>query len=279
MAADFAHDHDLPVSDRRPPLTVEQILVWAEAHQLVLGQWPTPASGPVRQHPFTETWRAIDGALVAGQRGMRGGQTLAGLIRAHRGLFEPGPSAEAMPVGAKPLQRVTAGRAQRRKPSLTVAQILRWADAHHRARGRWPNGHSGPVKGAASESWNNIAQTLRTGGRGLPGGSSLARLLDEHRGVRDRTALPDLSVERVLAWADAHRAATGNWPTASSGPVQDAPGEQWRAVNYALKRGTRGLPGGSSLARLLDDHRPAGRSTPTPEMVLAWTLENRGGGG
>jgi hypothetical protein len=62
---------------------------------------------------------------------------------------------------------------------------------------------------------------------------------------------PPLSVEQILAWADAHRARTGRWPTRNSGAVREAPGENWSAVGWALWAGHRGLPGGDSLARLL----------------------------
>ena len=40
-----------------------------------------------------------------------------------------------------------------------------------------------------------------------------------------------------------------------SGPVLAAPGETWRLLDGYLRAGRRGLPGGSSLAKLL-----AGRS-------------------
>jgi hypothetical protein len=66
---------------------------------------------------------------------------------------------------------------------------------------------------------------------------------------------PPLTVEQILAWADAHRARMGAWPTASSGPVADAPFETWKAIDRALTRGHRDLPGGDSLARVLDRHR------------------------
>jgi hypothetical protein len=66
---------------------------------------------------------------------------------------------------------------------------------------------------------------------------------------------PPLSIEQILAWADAHHARTGVWPTAHSGPAADAPVETWGAINNALTRGHRGLPRGDSLARLLDRHR------------------------
>jgi hypothetical protein len=69
---------------------------------------------------------------------------------------------------------------------------------------------------------------------------------------------PPLSIEQVLAWADAHYARTGRWPTAASGPVEGAPGEAWGNINAALSDGYRGHPGGNSLARLLDRRRGRG---------------------
>ncbi len=56
---------------------------------------------------------------------------------------------------------------------------------------------------------------------------------------------------RILSWTDAHHARTGRWPNYDSGPIMDAPGETWAAVQMALTLGRRGLPGGSSQARLL----------------------------
>jgi hypothetical protein len=40
-----------------------------------------------------------------------------------------------------------------------------------------------------------------------------------------RRRLPPLTDELILAWAGAHKARTGRWPTAASGPVAGAPGE------------------------------------------------------
>jgi hypothetical protein len=65
---------------------------------------------------------------------------------------------------------------------------------------------------------------------------------------------PPLSEAQILAWADAHRRRTGRWPSAATGPVREAPGLTWLAVNGALSKGLRGLPGGDSLARLLVRH-------------------------
>jgi hypothetical protein len=65
---------------------------------------------------------------------------------------------------------------------------------------------------------------------------------------------PRLREEQVLLWADAHHARTGRWPTRKSGPVREAPGENWSAVICALWAGYRGLPGGDTLRRLLRRH-------------------------
>src|SRR5205085_11216269 len=45
---------------------------------------------------------------------------------------------------------------------------------------------------------------------------------------------PDLTLETVLAWMDLHRAREGEWPTADSGEIWDAPGENWRSLDGAL---------------------------------------------
>ena len=120
------------------------------------------------------------------------------------------------------------------------------------ATGNWPGRNSGRVIGT-DETWTGIDTALYCGVRGLPGGSSLAKLLAEHRGVRNVQDLPPLTVEQILAWADAHKAARGGWPNAKSGQVTGTD-ETWAGINAALIRGNRGLPGGSSLSRLLAEH-------------------------
>jgi len=73
-------------------------------------------------------------------------------------------------------------------PPLTEDMILAWCDAHHKSTGQWPPAKSGRIADT-NEKWANINQALRMGLRNLPGGSSLARLLAQHRGVRNRKAL------------------------------------------------------------------------------------------
>jgi len=61
--------------------------------------------------------------------------------------------------------------------------------------------------------------------------------------------------EEILSWVDAHRRRTGKWPTYESGPILEAPGVTWAAVNAALREGAQGLRGKTTLAKLLSQHR------------------------
>jgi hypothetical protein len=234
----------------RPGLSLEQILAWADAHHGRTGRWPHPDSGPVADAP-EETWCAIESALVEGLRGLPGGFSLAELLGVERGL-----------------------RTRSTLPRLSRRQILGWATAHFRRTGAWPTKESGPVADAPGETWSGVEDALRRGARGLRGGSSLARLLAWHGKKRNRLASPQLSQKRILAWADAHHRATGEWPHVDSGPVQDAPEENWQAINQALWTGRRGLRGGSSLARLLAKKRGVRNDKALPrltgEQILHW---------
>jgi hypothetical protein len=138
-----------------------------------------------------------------------------------------------------------------RQPALSLSRILAWADAHHARTGDWPNADAGAIAEAPEETWGRVDLALAGGRRGLAGGSSLARLLQQERGVRNRKDLPRLTKGQIVAWARAYRRRTGRWPTAVSGPVLEAPGETWCGIVQALVKGRRGFPGGSSLARLL----------------------------
>jgi hypothetical protein len=161
----------------------------------------------------------------------------------------------------------------RRRP-LIVREILQWADAYRETTGRYPTQHSGRIPGTIAETWSGINQALRRGRRGLPAIGSLPILLQKYRGRRSISALPPLSEPQILAWCDEHHGLTGAWPTWKSGPVLGAKHERWSAINTALDKGNRGLPGGSSVAQLLMTHRGVrNRKRPvrlTEEKVLAW---------
>jgi hypothetical protein len=239
-----------------PPLSEAQILKWADAHYARNGTWPNESSVAVVGAPRGEKWANVNAALSQGLRGLPGGSSLAVLIAAERGV-----------------------RNRASVPPLTIKQILRWADAHHKRTGAWPACKDGPIDGVPDETWDAIDAALRQGVRGLPGGSSLTQLLAEHRGARNMAALPRLTKKQILLWADAHHARTGQWPQIESGAVLDAPGETWSAINNALYSGFRGLPGGSSLPQLLAKARKVRNRADPPRLteaqILRWAEAHR----
>ena len=190
-------------------------------------------------------------ALSHGKRGLRPGSSLARLLEKHRGVRNRG-----------------------HLPKLTHAQIVRWAIKHHENTGHWPTLLSGPIAGTKGETWHGVQAALSNGSRGFSGGSSLARVLESKLGVRNLGNLPPFSEARILAWADLHHRQTGDWPSKDSGLVRGSRGERWSAIDTALHDGLRGLPDGSSLAKLLAKHRGVNRHRRghhlSIEAILNW---------
>jgi hypothetical protein len=110
-----------------------------------------------------------------------------------------------------------------RRPVLHISDILAYADEFHAHVGRWPRNDDGKITGQLGFTWCAVDQALRKGNRGLPKGSSLAKLLLEHRGRRHKMLLPHFTPDEILAWADAYHERCGKWPTLDSGPVAEAP--------------------------------------------------------
>jgi hypothetical protein len=173
-----------------------------------------------------ETWARVNTALMKGLRGLRGDSSLARVLAAYRGV-----------------------RNTQDLPQLSVEQILGWIDAFHDQTGKWPKATSGPV--AENETWLAVDMALHNGLRGLPRGSSLAKLLADRRGVKNEKTLGRLTINGIWAWMVSHHIRTGDWPTRMSGRVWGTRWETWSAVASALARGRRGLRGGSSLRQLV----------------------------
>ena len=57
-------------SRRPPPITIEQILAWVDAHHERTGEWPKRNSGRVRSESFV-TWINVDGYLRGALAGAR----------------------------------------------------------------------------------------------------------------------------------------------------------------------------------------------------------------
>lgn len=212
-----------------PALSVNQILQWADAYYARHGRWPTINSGSFEGSikGNNENWSGINKALRLGKRGLAGSSSLAKLLLRHRGVTNP-----------------------RHVPDLNESEIVRWAKAHFRRTGKWPTANTGPINEAPGESWSAVVAACKHGGRGLPTGSSLARLLDAHGLKRNHRALPPLSIQQILKWARRFHARHGEWPDKNSGAIDACPAETWMAVDAGLVSGGRGLPGGSSLSKL-----------------------------
>src|SRR5450432_3058599 len=126
-----------------------------------------------------------------------------------------------------------------RAPELSITQIVEWANEYHERTGRWPIRDSGRIPGSLGETWQKIDLALRRGGRGLPFKSSLAMVLFECCGVRNRVRLPRLSNRLILEWADDHHSRKGALPNTNSGKVLCAADETWRAIVSDLRNGRR----------------------------------------
>jgi hypothetical protein len=232
------------------PLTVDQILAWADAHRERTGRWPDVTTGIVNDCP-DETWRGLDSALRRGLRGIEGGSSLAQLLSECRDF-----------------------RNKLDLVALTEGRILEWADAHYQRTGEWPGLESGVIQEAPGETWKGINHSLRLGSRSLSGGSSIAKLLQERRGVRNLSNLPFLTEEQILEWADEQFQRTGEWPKVKAEAIYGTTGETWSAINASLEMGGRGLPGGSSLAKLLAQRRGVRKPRQLPllteQQILEW---------
>ncbi len=232
LASLLAKRRGAPYRKTLQRFTKRGILAWADAHHRRNGRWPSLLSGPIPEAPGA-TWKRVEGALNKGQRGLPGGDSLSRLLKRNNRL----PLLDQW------------GRRQHRPP-LLIPQILTWADEHYRRTNKWPRNNSGPIAGI-SESWTGVNVALSKGGRGLRGGSSLAKLLEEHRGRRRKDHPPRLTVRKVLAWADAYHRVHGCWPSRMSGPIPESPGDSWLTIDGVLYNGSRGQPGGNTLLKLL----------------------------
>jgi hypothetical protein len=73
------------------------------------------------------------------------------------------------------------GESSRPRASLSISQILAWADAFYARRGRSPQASSGLIEGAGRETWVSVDSALRQGHCGLTGGPSLYCLIKKGR--------------------------------------------------------------------------------------------------
>ena len=211
-----------------PKLSQTVILGWADEHYQRTGNWPVAESGDVQAAPG-ENWASVDFALKRGRRGLPGGASLASLLIQHR------------------------GKRDKFNDPISTETISEWMRSHASRHGKYPSCHTGTVEDAPEENWGSLQTALSAGYRGLPGGSTLAKLkqcLIQEGKLLSLGERAPYSLETITAWINAYTIHHGTHPTASSGIIVEAPEENWKKVDNALRMGSRGLPGGSSLAKL-----------------------------
>lgn len=131
------------------------VLSWADAFRAKRGRWPNRESGPIPEAETPgETWATVNGAFIAGSRGLSGYGSLARFLMKKRKV-----------------------RNRKAVPSFSTEQVIRWAKAFLRRTGRLPRHTSGPIPEAPGETWGAIHSALYQGHRGCKGGSSLYRVM------------------------------------------------------------------------------------------------------
>ena len=141
-------------------------------------------------------------------------------------------------------------RNEKHLPLFRIPDILRWADAHRHRHGTWPTCPIGPHPGGPGRRLAPVNTAINRGQRGLRrllAGAPARRPAwgtQRHRPPpADRGADPGLGRR--------HRAGPADGPRSGRVRSRRRTGETWQGVQNALYIGLRGLPGGSSIARLL----------------------------
>jgi hypothetical protein len=209
------------------------MLGMAELHKSRTGKWPTQRSGSVFGGNSGDNWALYENLLREGGRGLPGGSSLARLICSKHPYIH-----------------------SKNKPGLTEYFIVERASDFRNKHGYYPIVRSGLVEGGyPGDTWFGYDRALLDGNRGLPGGDSLKKLLNRMLGAPNHMARPALTEEFIVRAANRYLMANGKRPSCLSGEVVDGhPGDTWKAYDEALKNGSRGLAGGTSLSKLLKAH-------------------------
>lgn len=255
LARFVAKHFDIRNATNLPELTEEMIVGWVNEWHDREHKWPDAASGEI-PGSGGETWSAINRALRSGCRNIVGGSSLSKFIGKHFNIRNSGNA-----------------------PNLSIDMIKRWISEWYSRNGEYPTCNSGEIPGSGGEKWKHVSVYLNSGRRGLPGGSSIGRLVAEHFGERNSTNTPPLSVEVIKKWVSEWHETKGKWPTAASGKIPGSGGENWRNIDSILRNGGRDMPGGSSVGRFVSEHFGVRNLSNLPPLtsgqVIQWIKEWR----
>jgi len=174
-------------------------------------------------------------------------------------------------------KKTTPAASRQRARRLSKSTIADWARAHRARSGQWPTAASGPIPESPGDTWGSINSALVLGTRGMPGDMTLEEFIRFFRFNPFPHLKPHsvkLTEPIIRKWAEAYFDKHGRCPFQHAGHIPNSGGLTWMAVDYALRAGTHGLPGGSSLTVLLRKRRGSARnvhSTPlTKKLILEW---------
>ena len=206
-----------------PLMPLDEILNYADLWFKEYKKWPKKGSGPVGED--TElTWNDVNNQCKRKEHN----SSLANLLLEKRQV-----------------------RHHLAKKNLSIQLIISWAKHHYQETNSWPTYESGVVLAEPSENWGAIRSNLVAGGRGLPSGLSIEKVLTNELGIVGVRSGKNLTEELVIRLAKAHFELTEVYPHEKSTWILDG-SDSWAAISAALREGLRGLPGGTSLAQLLD---------------------------
>lgn len=155
-------------------------------------------------------------------------------------------------------------------PMISVEQLRQAVDAYRLAHGgRFPTAYDDDA--LPGLTWERIDSRLRDGHRGLPGGTSLSKWLDEAYPA-ERYQAPITSAS-MLAWVTAHLAANGgDFPHVASGQIPGV-NRTWMNLNDALRKRQLAFTRCSSLSAWLDEQFPLDRKKPAARLTANMILE------
>lgn len=187
--------------------------------------WPTKNSGDATSDfGFGESWSAVDAALKQRGRGLLGGFSNIRSLLVERLGATPGPCRDSN--------------------NITEQDIVDASERFRQARGKLPMAGSGDasefMQTGQYETWARLNSALARGSRGLPGGSSLSKLLHA-RGLRDSGAR-DLGEGEIRKAVALFLAVHGHLPSTKSGDASDYIGRDitWEAIGAKFRRGEFG---------------------------------------
>ncbi len=215
-------DKDIPISE---------LLKWCDNHFKEKGKYPRctqdiiPNSGGLR-------WKQLDSLMRSGSRGFAKGTTLRKFLVKHRGE-----------------------RDMKNLPDLSEKRIKELLLAYYEKHNQWPKSSSEEIADPETkDSWQKISYAFVHGKRGLYK-SSLRLFINEN--LDSSLVKEQLTVDKILNWADAFFKKHGEYPKQRSGVIPQSKNDTWMTIETALREDRRGMRGEKSLYQFLKKHRNA----------------------